>query len=119
VRRRGDGQRHDHRKARLSPVYHLGFVHLMVAVVWWQWLVAAALFLAIAGAGFSFLRGVGRAVPRERVVPEDVEELDVFFVCGECGTEFRVTRLGEVQIPRHCGEPMKVVRRPRAGSAGV
>jgi len=24
-----------------------------------------------------------------------------------------VTRLGEIQVPRHCGEPMKVVRRPR------
>ena len=36
------------------------------------------------------------------------------YVCGECGTEFQVTRLGEVQVPRHCGEPMQVVRRPRA-----
>ena len=49
--------------------------------------------------------------PRE---PEDVTELDVFFVCRECGTEFQVTRLGEVQVPRHCGEPMEVVQRPRA-----
>ena len=40
-------------------------------------------------------------------------KLDVFFVCSECGTEFQVTRLGEVQVPRHCGEPMNVVRRPR------
>jgi hypothetical protein len=45
--------------------------------------------------------------------PEDVTELDVFFVCRECGTEFQVTRLGEIQVPRHCGEPMKVVQRPR------
>jgi hypothetical protein len=43
---------------------------------------------------------------------EDVEDLEVFFVCGECGTEFRVTRLGELQVPRHCGERMQVVRRP-------
>ena len=34
-------------------------------------------------------------------------------VCRECGTEFQVTRLGELQIPRHCGEPMDVVRRPK------
>ena len=40
-------------------------------------------------------------------------DLDVFLVCGECGTEYQVTRLGEIQVPRHCGEPMKVVRRPR------
>jgi hypothetical protein len=44
-------------------------------------------------------------------VPEDVEGLDVYLVCGECGTEFKVSRLGELQIPRHCGEKMQVVRR--------
>ena len=48
-------------------------------------------------------------VPAE---PEDVEDLDVYLVCGECGTEFKVSRLGELQIPRHCGEKMQVVRRP-------
>ena len=48
----------------------------------------------------------------ERAEPEEVEELDVYFVCGECGTEYKVTRLGELSVPRHCGEPMQVVRRP-------
>jgi hypothetical protein len=43
-----------------------------------------------------------------------VTELDVFFVCTECGTEFRVEKLGELQVPRHCGERMRVERRPRA-----
>jgi hypothetical protein len=45
--------------------------------------------------------------------PEDVDDLDVFLVCGECGTELKISRLGELQIPRHCGEKMQVVRRPR------
>jgi hypothetical protein len=44
--------------------------------------------------------------------PEDVDELGVYLVCDECGTELRVSRLGELQIPRHCGEKMQVVRRP-------
>lgn len=44
-------------------------------------------------------------------VPEDVDDLDVYLVCGECGTELKVSRLGELQIPRHCGEKMLVVRR--------
>jgi hypothetical protein len=44
--------------------------------------------------------------------PEDVDELDVYLVCGECGTELKVSRLGALQIPRHCGETMQVVRRP-------
>jgi len=44
--------------------------------------------------------------------PEDVEDLDVYLVCGGCGTEYKVSRLGELQVPRHCGERMQVVRRP-------
>jgi hypothetical protein len=43
---------------------------------------------------------------------EDVEALEVYFVCGECGTELKVSRLGEMQVPRHCGEKMQVERRP-------
>jgi hypothetical protein len=58
----------------------------------------------------SFLPPPGtESGPRE---VEDVEDLDVFLVCGECGTELKVSRLGELQIPRHCGEKMQVVRRP-------
>jgi hypothetical protein len=44
--------------------------------------------------------------------PEDVDDLDVYLVCAECGTELKVSRLGELQIPRHCGEKMQVIRRP-------
>jgi hypothetical protein len=43
---------------------------------------------------------------------ENVDDLDVYLLCDECGTEFKVSRLGELQIPRHCGEKMQVVRRP-------
>jgi hypothetical protein len=80
---------------------------------WTRLLIAAGLFLVILGTGVAFLRGLGAVRPKERMEPEDVSELDVFFVCRECGTEFQVTRLGEIQVPRHCGEPMEVVRRPR------
>ena len=31
--------------------------------------------------------------------PEDVEGLDVYLVCGECGTEYKVSRLGELRDP--------------------
>jgi hypothetical protein len=72
--------------------------------------------------GFVIWR-VGTAMLRSLSVPpggaepappeaEDVEDLDVFLLCGECGTELKVSRLGELQIPRHCGEKMQVVRRP-------
>ena len=54
-------------------------------------------------------------VPQGNVEVEDVEDLDVYLVCGECGTELKVSRLGELQIPRHCGEKMQVVRHPSTG----
>ncbi len=76
-------------------------------------MIAVALFLLIAVSGFAFLRALAGIRPREKVEPEDVHDLDVFLVCSECGTEFHVTRVGEIQIPRHCGEPMQVTRRPR------
>lgn len=74
---------------------------------------AVLLGLAIAAVGVWVLSAIARTRPRERAGPEDVGELDVFFVCTECGTEFRVEKLGELQVPRHCGEPMRVERRPR------
>jgi hypothetical protein len=90
---------------------------VLALAAWLTWLVAVALFIAIAAVGFLFLRGITASRPREIIDPEDVAELDVFFVCSECGTEFQVTRLGEIQVPRHCGEPMTVVRRPRVNPA--
>jgi hypothetical protein len=80
----------------------------------WVVLAAVLIGLAIAWLGITALRAAsGVSGSREPPPPvEDVEELEVFLVCHECGTEFRVTRLGELQIPRHCGEPMEVVRRP-------
>jgi hypothetical protein len=79
----------------------------------WVVLSAVAIGLAIAWLGLTALRAAsGVGAPAERGDPENVDDLDVFFVCGECGTEFRVTRLGELQVPRHCGETMQVVRRP-------
>lgn len=80
---------------------------------------AVVLFVVIAFVGIQVLRavsGAGRGVSRPAgAEPEDVADLDVYFVCRECGTEFAVTRLGEAHVPRHCGERMDVVRRPAAG----
>jgi hypothetical protein len=78
-------------------------------------LVAILLGLTIFLIGTAVLRAITRMRPKETIEPEDVMELDVFFVCGECGTEFRVEKIGELQVPRHCGEVMKVERRPRTG----
>ncbi|HZB03991.1 MAG TPA: hypothetical protein VE737_06675 [Actinomycetota bacterium] len=80
-------------------------------------LIAVLLGGAILALGVWIFRSIafGRAPEDEgEAGPEDVSELDVFFVCTECGTEFRVEKLGELQVPRHCGERMRVERRPRA-----
>ncbi|HYG72450.1 MAG TPA: hypothetical protein VEC15_09230 [Actinomycetota bacterium] len=79
------------------------------------WVIATALLMAvvIAWLGITALRAAsGAGITTTKADVEDVEELEVFLVCRECGTEFQVTRLGELQIPRHCGEPMEVVQRP-------
>jgi hypothetical protein len=80
-------------------------------------LLAFLIGAGILAAGVLILRGVAFSRSREEAEPEDVGELDVYFVCGECGTEFKVERLGELQVPRHCGELMNVERRPRATPA--
>jgi hypothetical protein len=84
------------------------------------WIVVGAVVVGvvIGWLGITALRAVsGVGIDRISPEPEDVAELQVYLVCRECGTEFRVTRIGELQIPRHCGEPMDVVRRP-AGATG-
>jgi hypothetical protein len=78
--------------------------------------IAILIGLIIVSIGIWFVRAIS-STPAEQGEPENVEDLEVFFVCGECGTEFRVTRLGELQVPRHCGEKMQVVR--RAGPTGA
>lgn len=82
-------------------------------------LVATALLVAfvIWRVGIAVLRSITVTSPAGNpgaTEPEDVEDLDVFLVCAECGTELKVSRLGELQIPRHCGEKMQVVRRTGA-----
>ena len=82
----------------------------------WVVISALAMGLVIAWLGITALRAVsGTGRETDPIEPEDVDELDVYLVCGECGTEFRVTRIGELQIPRHCGERMNVVRRAPEG----
>jgi hypothetical protein len=75
--------------------------------------VAVVLGLVIVIVGRRILIGFGGPVRERHEGPaEEVGELEVYFLCGECGTEYKVTMLGELSVPRHCGEPMQVVRRP-------
>jgi hypothetical protein len=65
--------------------------------------------------GIATLRSLSPSPGSDDHGVEDVDDLDVYLVCGECGTELKVSRLGELQIPRHCGEPMQVEHRPASG----
>jgi hypothetical protein len=85
---------------------------------WLLFLTAILLGVVIWRVGFGVVksfglpaRGEDEAPEGSPAEPEDVDDLDVYLVCAECGTEFKVSRLGELQIPRHCGEKMQVVRR--------
>ena len=79
-------------------------------------LVAIALGGLLLFLGVGMLRAVAGRRPEERPAePEDVAHYEVYFVCNECGTEMQVTRLGSLQIPRHCGEKMEPVRRALPG----
>jgi hypothetical protein len=81
--------------------------------------IAVLLALGVMVVILAAFRSVARARgPRQEAEPEDVADLDVFFVCTECGTELRVEKIGELQVPRHCGEPMRVERRPAGTPRG-
>ncbi len=76
--------------------------------------VAVGIALLVVWVGVRAVRSASRTrAPERPEQAEDVGELDVYFVCGECGTEFRVEKIGELQVPRHCGERMAVERRAR------
>ena len=84
---------------------------------WLAFLTAIPVAYVVWRLGVANLRALAGPAPgtldaeKPPAEPEDVDELEVYLVCGECGTEFKVSRLGELQIPRHCGEKMQVVRR--------
>jgi hypothetical protein len=86
--------------------------YLDAVPTWFLVLTAILMGAAIWFIGIGSIRAFSPKPGEEKHDLEDVEDLDVFFVCGECGTELRVTKLGELQVPRHCGERMQVVRRP-------
>lgn len=90
------------------PSWIVVLTALLVAFVIWRVGITMLRSLTLTNPGSDS----DEPVPAEA---EDVDELDVYLVCGECGTELKISRLGELQIPRHCGEKMQVVRRSESG----
>jgi len=75
-----------------------------------SWTIAVLIGVAIWKIGIASIRSFSPKPGEQKHELEDVESLEVSFVCVECGTELRVRRLGELQVPRHCGEKMKVIQ---------
>src|SRR5437667_10753412 len=84
---------------------------------WLAFLTAVPFAYLVWRLGIAHLRVLSGPAPgsledgRPPSEPEDVDGLDVYLVCGECGTEFKASRLGEPQVPGQCGEEVQVVRR--------
>jgi hypothetical protein len=70
--------------------------------------VGIALFAAISYWG---LRASYSAVSYEpEPEPTDVSELGLKYVCTMCGLELKVEVAAQDKAPKHCGEPMQLVR---------
>ncbi len=83
-------------------------MHVLVRV-----LIALAMGLAIYRLGMGALRSASSPVARRGAGDlKDPGGGSTYLVCEGCGTEFRVTKVGEGQVPRHCGEKMRVEHRP-------
>jgi hypothetical protein len=87
------------------PTWIVVLTALLAAFVIWRVGIAMLRSLTMTNPGSAS----NQPAPAE---PEDVDDLGVYLVCDGCGTELKISRLGELQIPRHCGEKMQVVRRP-------
>ena len=85
---------------------------MLAVATFWKLLAALVAGGLIFACGLWFLKAFSQT-RGGTIEPEDVADLDVFFVCGECGTEYQVTKVGELTVPRHCGETMRVERRPK------
>ena len=71
-------------------------------------LAGVTVFALLVAFGTKYIRSIGTAPPEP--TPEDVGDQDLRYVCTNCGLELRVERASGDRAPRHCGEPMELVR---------
>ncbi|MDQ5815992.1 MAG: hypothetical protein M3516_06845 [Actinomycetota bacterium] len=70
--------------------------------------IAVALFLGILIIGARYLESIVTAPPEPEVA--DVSGYGLKYVCAICGLELRVEKAAKETAPRHCTEPMELVR---------
>jgi hypothetical protein len=79
--------------------YFYGYLRAVVGV---------AMFVGILLLGSRFVRQMVIAPPDPE--PEDVSGYGLKYVCEVCGLELRVEKASKDPAPKHCGEPMHLVR---------
>ena len=79
--------------------YFYGYLRATVGVL---------MFGAILLFGARFVRQMVIAPPETE--PEDVSAYGLKYVCEVCGLELKVEKASKDPAPKHCGEPMHLVR---------
>lgn len=78
-------------------------------------LVGAVLFLIVASLGIGYFRQVANPPPPDPTPLPVHPGLRLAYVCGMCGLELAVLKVAKDRAPKHCGEPMQLVRREAPG----
>jgi hypothetical protein len=79
--------------------YFYGYLRAAVGVL---------MFVAIFVFSMRFVRQMVIVPPESE--PEDVSRYGLKYVCDVCGLELRVEKASKDPAPKHCGEPMQLVR---------
>jgi hypothetical protein len=74
-------------------------------------LFAAAMAIAIAVFGIGYFRQLTHPPPPDPAPMEVDPRLRLAYVCEMCGLELAVVMAAKEKPPKHCGEPMVLVRR--------
>jgi hypothetical protein len=75
-------------------------------------LIAAGMALGIAWLGIGYVRQLTNPPPPDPTPVQVDPRLRLAYVCEMCGLELAVVMAAKDKPPKHCGEPMILVRQP-------
>jgi hypothetical protein len=81
-------------------------------------LIAAGMGLVIAWLGIGYVRQLTHPPPPDPTPVQVDPRLRLAYVCEMCGLELAVVMAAKDKAPKHCGEPMVLVRRQEDLSPG-
>ncbi len=110
----------------LKLFFRVFLVMVALAVVWFIFgalgsfarvVVGGLLAIAVAALMVNYFRQVGHPPPPDPVPTAVHPGLRLAYVCEMCGLELAVLKVAKDRAPKHCGEPMELVRRPAPAAA--